>query len=237
MNARTVLDKIIGMFNEAAEPVQMETYAKLADGTIVYSPSFDVDQPLEVVSEDGTKSPAPDGEHELVLKDSEGYESRFKVITKDGKIVERENVELPESDDAEEMKAETVKTKELPNTTMEDKANEVKELAEMDPLPSGDGVEEDAEPIPADTDMGAMVEKLQYRIEEMEKKMSIMEAAMKPVEETKKEADVKMEDDVKLPKLDGAPVENTNLSAVANTKTKNSVGNYQETFLNRLYNN
>jgi hypothetical protein len=56
-------------------------------------------------------------------------------------------------------------------------------------------------------------------------------------EETKKEDDVKMEDEVKLPKLDGAPVENTNLSAVANTKNKNTVGNYQESFLNRLYNN
>ena len=70
------------------------TYAKLKDGTIVESPTFDVGETLDVVSEDGTKTPAPDGEHELALKDSEGNETLIKVITKDGKIAERENVEL-----------------------------------------------------------------------------------------------------------------------------------------------
>lgn len=73
--------------------------AALKDGTIVKSPTFDVGEDVFVVSPDGAESPAPDGEHELFLKDSEGNEVRIKIMTKDGKIVERENVELPESEE------------------------------------------------------------------------------------------------------------------------------------------
>jgi len=69
--------------------------AALKDGTIVKSNTFDVGEEVKVVSPDGKEVPAPDGEHELSLKDSEGKEVLIKIITKDGKIVERENVELP----------------------------------------------------------------------------------------------------------------------------------------------
>ena len=69
--------------------------AALKDGTIVKSNTFDVGEEVKVVSPDGKEVPAPDGEHELSLKDSEGKEVLMKIITKDGKIVERENVELP----------------------------------------------------------------------------------------------------------------------------------------------
>jgi hypothetical protein len=82
-----------------------------------------------------------------------------------------------------------------------------------------------------------MVEKLAYRIEEMEKKMEEMgkmkmeEEEMK--EETKEEDDVEME----LPKLDGAPVE-TKMSLVAETNRKNygkKTMNSQDSFLSKLY--
>lgn len=73
------------------------TEAKTADGAIVESPTFDVGEDLMVVK-DGEKSPAPDGEHQVVLKDSEGNEVKIRVMTKDGKIVERENVEEMEDD-------------------------------------------------------------------------------------------------------------------------------------------
>lgn len=73
--------------------------AALKDGTIVKSNTFDVGEEVKVVSPDGKESPAPDGEHELSLKDSEGKEVLIKIITKDGKIVERENVELPEGEE------------------------------------------------------------------------------------------------------------------------------------------
>lgn len=68
------------------------TEAKTADGTIVESPTFDVGEDLMVVK-DGEKSPAPDGEHQVVLKDSDGNDVKIRVMTKDGKITERENVE------------------------------------------------------------------------------------------------------------------------------------------------
>lgn len=67
--------------------------AKLVDGTVVKSNTFDVGEDVFVVSPDGAESPAPDGEHELFLKDSEGNEVKIRIITKDGKIVERMNVE------------------------------------------------------------------------------------------------------------------------------------------------
>ena len=86
MNSKTVLNKIMQMLS-LNEEVQL-TYAKLADGTIVESATFDVGEDLFVVSEDGTKSPAPDGTHDLMLKDTEGNETMLKVISKDGKIVE-----------------------------------------------------------------------------------------------------------------------------------------------------
>jgi hypothetical protein len=57
------------------------------------SPTFDVGETIDVVSEDGSKTPAPDGEHQVELKDSEGNEVKIRVMVKDGKIVERENVE------------------------------------------------------------------------------------------------------------------------------------------------
>lgn len=70
--------------------------AKLVDGTVVKSNTFDVGEDVFVVSPDGAESPAPDGEHELFLKDSEGNEVKIRIITKDGKIVERMNVENEE---------------------------------------------------------------------------------------------------------------------------------------------
>ncbi len=71
-----------------------------------------------------------------------------------------------------------------------------------------------------------------YRIEELEKKMEEM-GKQKMEEEVKEEEDVKEED---LPKLDGAPVEETKLSAVYKTKNKNMGENVQNKFLSRLYN-
>jgi hypothetical protein len=67
--------------------------AKTAEGAIVDSPTYDVGEPIELVKEDGEKVKAPDGEHQVMLKDSEGKEVKIRVMVKDGMIVERENVE------------------------------------------------------------------------------------------------------------------------------------------------
>jgi major membrane immunogen (membrane-anchored lipoprotein) len=95
----TIKDGLVQKINyENMEQKQNFVEATLKDGTVVKSPTFDVGEEVKVVSPDGKETPAPDGEHELKLKDSEGKEVLIKVITKDGKITERENVELPESE-------------------------------------------------------------------------------------------------------------------------------------------
>ena len=190
-----------------------------------------VGESVDIISEDGTKTAAPDGEHEVVLKDSEGNEERIKVITKDGKITERENVEL-KSPAEEEVKMESIA------------GGDMGDDEEVD-------TEETAEPITED--MTSMVTKLQYRIEELEKKMqSMMEVKEEGGEAPKVKtqplpgepgykADEKMaavepdEDEEELPKLDGAPIdENAQKSNIKLGKNGISA-NPQNTFLSKLY--
>ena len=236
MNSNIVLKKIMTLLSIDEKAMKL-TYARLTDGTIVESPTFDVGEMVEVVSEDGTKSPAPDGMHDLALKDTEGNETYIKVRTEGGKIVERENVEM-----------EMVDVKEIPQADQKDKVNVVptadgsvtsgttKMAEEIEPTVSEDETTEEVEPIPADTDkvdLAKAYEKLTYRIEELEKKIQAME-------EVKEESDIEAEDvdeDDELPKLDGAPVENvggnTKLSAVKRTADK--VQDTQSRFLSKLY--
>jgi hypothetical protein len=233
MNAKQVLNKIITLLSK--DEVEL-TYAKLADGTIVESPTFYVGEDLFVISEDGTKSPAPDGMHDLMLRDTEGNETMLKVKSEGGKIVERENVELADED------ADMVKVKEIPQADGAKPVEDVQmaeETEEVGPLPStGDGMPADVregEDTPSiEIELKDMVAKLAYRIEEMEKKMEEM-GKMKMEEE---EAEVKEEDDVEmeLPKLDGAPVETKMASVELNKKNygKKSI-NSQESFLSKLY--
>ena len=69
------------------------TEAKDAQGQTLESPTFDVGEEVYVVGADGEKTPAPDGEHQVMLKDTEGNEVKIRIQTVDGKIVQRENVE------------------------------------------------------------------------------------------------------------------------------------------------
>lgn len=259
MNAKQVLNKIVSLLSK--DEVEL-TYAKLADGTIVESPTFDVGEDLFVVSEDGTKTPAPDGEHELMLKDTEGNETRLKVITKDGKIVERENVELAD--------VETAEVKDLPQTNINEKANEVKDIEspasdskglkpasmmaevteEVAPLPeTGDGEPADireGEDTPSiEIEFGAMKKQMMemaYRIEEMEKKMTQMADMMPKEEVVDKTAEIKDEkkaiaEEEALAKLDGAPVETGVKFSTENSKNVfgKKVENPQSAFLSKLY--
>jgi hypothetical protein len=218
MNAKQVLSKIINALSMEKEVAM--TYAKLADGTILESPTFDVGEEVSVVSEDGTKSPAPNGEHEVILKDSEGNDVRIKVMTTDGKITERENVELTDNAKKEEVKK-------LPE--------DMESIAGED-IGGGEEESKDEEVEPITEDMKSVIEKMAYRISEMEKKMQSMEEAMKPSEEIKKEADIKMEEE-ELPKLDGAPIDESPLANASKDKQKfgKNVGSTQNTFLSKLY--
>ena len=246
MNAKNVLSKILTILSAESEEV-LFTDAQTRDGVILQSPTFDVGEKVEVVSEDGTKSPAPDGEHEISLMDSEGNEVLIKIETKDGIITERENVELPESEEEseeEEMEkpkeevvdkeAEEVEmadatmeeAKGLPNTTEEDKSNEVT------------AGEPSKDPLIA----------LAYRIEEMEKAMEEMKvkmAEMSPVSEEAIDEEEPMadgeevamsEEEEELPKLDGAPLDTTKLSSeVMKPNFGKKEANSQSTFLSKLY--
>jgi hypothetical protein len=229
------------------------TYAKLKDGTIVESATFDVGEDLFVVSEDGTKTPAPDGEHELSLKDESGNENLIKVMTKDGKITERENVEL-----------ETVKVEDLPQASgdvmevnaVPDLKNQVKsgtlmaeQTEEVMPISEDEEAPMDEEPTESEDgeieinlgDMAKKMEEMAYRIQEMEMKL---EAMMPPVdsEVTQEVAGIKMaaepdEEEEELPKLDGAPMEEaTRFSSESNRKNYGKKPmDAQSTFLSKLY--
>lgn len=227
MNATEVLKKIITTLSLAKEEV-LFTYAKLADGTILESPTFDVGESVDVVTEDG-KSPAPAGEHEIILKDTEGNDVRIKIyVDAEGKISERENVELPEG---EEVEMESIAGGDM---------GDDEEVA----------TEETAEPISEDEDMKSVVSKLQYRIEELEKKYNEM-VKEEDISEGKKAEKVKAEplpgdvamaavepdeEEEELPKLDGAPIdENAPKSNGVKLGKKTTLANTQNSFLSKLY--
>ena len=231
MNSKDVLSRISKMLNLTSEEVVL-TEAKTTDGAILSSPTFDLGEKVEVVSEDGTKTPAPDGEHEIALKDSEGKEVIIRVITKDGIITERANVEEANTEMEGEMPTDTMMAKDyveapkgitsetakaLPNTTDEDPRNSL-----------GDDTDEAKDPIIS----------LTYRITELEDAIAELKAKFgeDKVEEVIKEEDIKLEE-VEVKKLDGAPVEMSavNLSGI-HKPTTNKVGNAQNSFLSKLYN-
>jgi flagellar biosynthesis GTPase FlhF len=239
MNSKTVLNKILSLLSK--DEVVL-TYAKLADGTIVESATFDVGEDLFVVSEDGTKSPAPNGTHDLMLRDEEGNENLIKVITEDGKIVERENVEL-----------ETVKVEEIPQASgdllkvneVPDQKNQVKsgtlemaeETEEVMPIPE-DATKEEEPTI--EIELGKKLEEMAYRIEEMEKKMMKMEEAMMPPVDQTVNEEVAMssepDEEEELPKLDGAPIEEGFKFSAENRKNYGKkVVDSQSSFLSKLY--
>lgn len=235
MNAKDVLNKIAIALSLVKEEV-LFTDAKLADGTILQSPTFDLGEMVEVVHEDGTKTPAPDGEHEVVLKDSEGNDVRIQVQTQDGKIVERSNVEeesqpTDEAVKMDSMAGDDISTPETPDASIE-------------------------EPQDIPQTMSEVYQKLSYRIEELEKKMMEMVKedlidSTKPAEKVKVEDNSSMmsavnldgdeesadetTDEEELPKLDGAPVEEeaTKLSMKTNYGKKSA--DSQSTFLSKLY--
>ena len=240
MNAKTVIQKMVALLSK--EEVAF-TYARLKDGTIVESPTFDVGETLEVVSEDGTKTPAPDGEHELSLKDEEGNETLIKVFSEGGVITERENVELEEIEDAELLPEEG--SKDIP-TEME---AEIVETAPGDIPTTGDGVPADVdqgEIVGADEDIAKTIADLSYRIEELEKKygMKVDEEVVDKdaaIEEDLAEIEIEVKDEEEeddLPKLDGAPTDLVKKFSKQGTNEKSARRRVsaQERFLMKLNN-
>ena len=209
MNSDTVLSKIMTLLSVKKEEVNL-AFARLDDGTVLESPSFDVGEPVEVVGEDGEKSPAPAGEHTLTLRDEEGNEVRFIIIVEEGRITEREPVE--------ELQAETKEVEPLPNTTDEPEANTVE--FETEETEEVEAQEEEEDKV---STLEKKLEEMTYRLEEIEKKL--ME---EPVEE-------EMEEEEDDDKLTGAPVEMSR-KTFGKTTNPNRVMSAHERVLAKLYN-
>lgn len=221
MDSNTVLGRIMQLLSLKNEEEIKLAYAKLADGTILESPTFDVGESVEVVSEDGTKSPAPDGEHELELTGAEGETVRFKIITEGGVIKERENVELEETEDDKEegLEEETIEVdKDIPQALAE-------ETEIVEPTEEAEEEEGENEVTINLEDVAKQVEEMAYRIDELEKKLAMQE------EEIKEEELEEDEEEVEAKKLDGAPVEASKFSKVNTSKS------YHQSVLSRMYNN
>ena len=96
--------EIKGIQSKAAEDARGGKFVEAKSGDIkLESPTFDVGEKIDVVKEDGSMEKAPDGEHQIMLKDEEGNEVKIRVMVKDGMITERENVEEMTSDSEDEM--------------------------------------------------------------------------------------------------------------------------------------
>ena len=243
MNSKSVLQRIMTMLS--LDEVVKFTDAKDAKGNILQSPTFDLGEDVEVVSEDGTKSPAPDGEHEIELTDSEGNKVVIRIETKDGKITSRENVEEASPADLEKVDEEVVDkkaaveehladatteiAKSLPNTTDEDIRNSL-----------GEDPDETQDPI---IRLGSRLDALEKMMNDMKTKMESaapMEGApevssLEPIATNmaKVEPD---EEEEEFPKLDGAPIE----ASAKFSDNKNNYGkksaDYQSSVLSKMYN-
>ena len=245
MTAKSVLNRIATLL--MSEEVKF-TDAKTADGTILQSPTFDLGESVEVIDADGKKTPAPDGEHEIALKDSEGKDVIIRIVTKDGKITERENVEEehPEvEDEMGKMDEEVVDKKAEEETHMADEKKGALTTDEAHSLPNTTD-EDPRNRVGTDKDdMKDPIIALSYKIDELEAKLKhMMEKFNTAFPEEGAEVSSLIpsgenmaaveEDEEELPKLDGAPVDP--LAKEQNSKNfgKKSA-DYQSSFLSKLY--
>jgi len=83
---------------ETEKTEEKMTIAEDAQGQKLESPTFDVGEPVFVIGEGDEKTPVSDGEHQVVLRDESGNENKIRIMTKDGVITERENVEEMKED-------------------------------------------------------------------------------------------------------------------------------------------
>jgi hypothetical protein len=242
MNSNTVLGKIMTLLSLQEEKKEDKlTVARLADGTLVESPTFDVGESVEVISEDGTKTPAPDGEHLLELKDESGNINRIKIFTEDGIIKERENVEIEaeEHDDKEEELAD-VSTDEVEKLPESGKVEEISEQVTLESdeeskeeeMVDEEVVDKDAEIVDLKTKLGEHSDKIEEMRERIEELVKYFEDIKKEEEELEEEKE--KEEELESKRLDGAPVETQNFNKVKKTDSFR-IPNSHNSVLNKLY--
>ena len=242
MNSKNVLQKILTLLT--SEEVRF-TDAKSADGDILSSPTFDLNESVDIVHEDGSKTPAPDGEYTISLKDESGNENIIRIEVKDGKITERANEEEEknegenENESSEEAEAPSEKETEMADATMEP-AHALPNTTDEDPRNRiGEDTDDQKDPIIS----------LSYRIDELEKMVKDLHTKMagqSPVEEeatdeekpNEGDEEVAMSEEEELPKLDGAPIESLNKLSSNEVHRPNygkKIENSQSSFLSKLY--
>ena len=241
MNSNTVLGKIMTLLSLEKDNKEKLTVARLADGTLVESPTFDVGETLEVIHEDGTKTPAPDGERLLELRDESDNINRIKIFTEGGIIKERENVEIEAEEEKKEEEMADVSTDAVKPLPESGKANT--DVNEQVTLESEPGVSVNEEVVDKEADeivsLTTRLAESEDKIEEMRERI---EELMKYFEEIKiqeKDEEISMEDEKELEskKLDGAPVEKPSMFNKKKTNNKFKVPNYTSTVLDKMYRN
>jgi hypothetical protein len=127
MNSKTVLSKILGLLSLDEEKAAM-IQAQTDDGTILQSSNFDVNDDVEMVSEDGKTSPAEDGEYTISFTTPEGKQSTQVIDVDGGKIVAiatpEESADEESGDDEEKSEEMDMQpTDEIPQQTQKDPVN------------------------------------------------------------------------------------------------------------------
>jgi tRNA U34 5-carboxymethylaminomethyl modifying enzyme MnmG/GidA len=238
MNSQTVLGKVMALLSIDKGEVKL-TVAKLADGTLVESPTFDVGETLEVIHEDGTKTPAPDGEHLLELRDESDNINRIKIFTEGGIIKERENVEIEakEEEKKEEEMADvsTEEVEALPET-----GKSTTDVNEQVTLESEPGIAVKEEVVDKDADIVNLTTKLEEQEEKIEEMKERIEELVKYFEEIKKEEESleeekKEENELESKKLDGAPVEKPAMMSKKKINNFKVPPNYTNSVLSKMY--
>jgi len=87
MNSSNVLAKIMKMLAFSKDDIALAG-AQSEDGTIYESPNFEVGDEINTVSEDGTLTPAADGNIEVIIQNEDGEEEGAIITIADGKITE-----------------------------------------------------------------------------------------------------------------------------------------------------
>jgi len=238
MNSNTVLGKIMALLSlEKDNKEEKLTVAKLADGTLVESPTFDVGEPVEVINEDGTKTPAPDGEHLLELRDESDNINRIKIFTEGGIIKERENVEIEaESDEKKEEEMADVSTEEVEKTPESGAIDTpVNEQVTLETEPGVDVNEEVVDKDAEEINLADKFAEQEEKIEEMKERIEELEKYFEDIkkEEEEMEEENKKEEELESKKLDGAPIEKP--SFFSKNKQNFKVGDYRNSVLNKMY--
>jgi hypothetical protein len=246
MNAKNVLSRIATILNLSDEtPIQ----AKTADGTILQSSNFDVNDDVMEVGADGKLTPAKDGEYTITFTTPEGKQSTQVIDIDGGKVAEisteaeqaqetegapeEENEEGEETEMAKATVTDSVKpaekgeAKSLPNTTDEDPRNSI-----------GSDTDDGKDPIITLGDLHDRISKLEAAYSDM---MTKMESAA-PTEGAPEVSSLipsgtnmsAVDEEEELPKLDGAPIDPL-IQAQNKQNFGKKIADHQQSVLSKMY--